>query len=221
MKAAQFTVLLVDDHPLMREGLASALPSGGQLVVCGEAGTCAEARERTDALRPDLLVLDLMLGGRDGISLLGELLRLHPPVKILVYSSHDEMLYARRALRTGAMGYLMKTSDRAAVVAALLKIARGERVMSAGVQAALVAETLGHSAGTQALDILSDQELEVLRLLGAGLGLGEMAAEMNLSVKTIGTYRERLKNKLGIHSARELARKAASLYEEKTSASRL
>ena len=211
---ARFTVLLVDDHPLMREGLASVIGTSGQLVVCGEAGTCSEARERVGALRPDLVVFDLMLGGRDGTPLLAEILRIHPPARILVYSSHDEMIYARRALRSGAVGYLMKTSDRQAVLEALLQIAAGGRVMSEAVQTSLVSEALGRPHGADAMDSLSDQELQVFRHIGAGLGLGEIAVEMNLSVKTIGTYRERLKNKLGAQSARELARKAGSLLEK-------
>ncbi|MGH8046585.1 MAG: response regulator [Chthoniobacterales bacterium] len=205
------TVLLVDDHPVMRAGLAMMLDRAPEFSLAGEAGTAAESRELIAKLHPNLVVLDLMLGGRDGVPLIAELLALHPPARILVYSSLDETTYARRALRVGAFGYLMKTENLDAVREALLAIAQGRRVMSESIRESLVAESLG--GPEPALDRLSDRELQVLRLVGEGFTLSEIAKELNLSVKTIGGYRERLKIKVGVDSARELAKRAAGFLD--------
>lgn len=213
MSAHRQTVFLVDDHPVMRAGIAATLERIDRFIVCGEAGTAAEARDKIAALKPDIVVFDLILGGRDGVALIQEIKVIHPGARVLVYSSYDEILYARRALRVGAQGYLMKTSDPQHLCHALARIAEGQRVMSRAVQEALLEETLSSAGEVSPIERLSNQELQVLRLLADGFGLGEIAAEMNLSVKTIGTYRERLKNKLGVDSARDLARKASVLIE--------
>lgn len=205
------TVLLVDDHPVMRAGLAMMLERRREFSLIGEAGNAGEARELMERRRPDLVMLDLVLGGRDGVPLVGELLALHPSARILVYSSLDENVYARRSLRAGAFGYLMKTEDLEAVCSALCDIVLGRRVMSPAVRESLVSESLG---GTQtALERLSDRELQVLQLVSAGMTVGEIAKELNLSVKTVGGYRERLKTKVGVDTARELAKRAAGFLD--------
>jgi DNA-binding NarL/FixJ family response regulator len=206
-----YTVLLVDDHPVMRAGLALMLSDSAELSLVAEAGRPAEACELAAKHSPDLIVLDLMLGGRDGVPLVGELLALHPAARILVYSSLDENIYARRALRAGAFGYLMKTENLESVCEALRAIVKGRRVMSPAIRESLVAESLGGAQPT--LERLSDRELQVLRLVGAGLTLGEIAKELNLSVKTVGGYRERLKAKVGVDTARELAKRAAGFLD--------
>jgi DNA-binding NarL/FixJ family response regulator len=202
-------VLLIDDHPVVRSGLALLLESSRDFVVAGEAGTVAEARTAVSELRPDLIVLDLMLGGRDCLDLVAELRDLHPAGRILAYTMQAEALYARRVLRAGAHGYLMKSAGLPVVREALGALARGERYVSAALAQALIDEGLGGPRAT--VDELSDRELQVLRLLAGGHELGEIASALNLSVKTIGTYRERLKSKLGVDTARELEAAARNL----------
>jgi DNA-binding NarL/FixJ family response regulator len=202
-------VLLVDDHPVMRMGLRLVLEPSGKFTVCGEASTVAEGRQLAEQLRPDFVVLDLLLGGRDGLELVSDILAAHPAAYILIYSSQDELRYARRALQAGARGYVSKAAGLPEVLTALEALSRGELHVSAAVQRALVQEAARGSAGTAAanpLDHLSNRELQVFRLLGSGLGTEAVADELRLSVKTVGTYRERLKDKLGLENARELER---------------
>ena len=199
------SVLLVDDHPVVSFGLRLALEASGLFTVAGEAASAVAARAAAERLQPALIVLDLVLGGRDGLELLEDLRAIQPAARVLVYTSQPEAAGAARALRAGASGYLMKTAGPADVVAALQRIAGGEFVVSAAVQQQLLARTAGaRDAGADELADLSTRELQVFRLLGMGKSTGEIAAELSLSVKTIGTYRERLKDKLGCHSAREL-----------------
>jgi DNA-binding NarL/FixJ family response regulator len=205
------SVLLVDDHPVMRAGLAMMLERSPEFSLAAEAGTPAEALDLAEKLEPGLIVLDLMLGGRDGAPLIGDLLAVHPAARILVYSSLDETVHARRALRAGAAGYLMKSENLDAVRAALLAIAAGKRAMSGAVRDMLAEESLG---GPQPVtERLSDREMQVLRLVAEGFSLGEIAKELNLSVKTIGGYRERLKIKVGVDTARELSKRAPGFFD--------
>lgn len=206
-------VFLIDDHPVVRSGLALLLGSiGDDYELAGEAGPAAEARARLGAVEPDIVVMDLMLGGRDGLDLLGELIALCPGARFLVYTMMEERLYGRRALRAGATGYLMKSAGLPAVREALAALAAGERFMSPALANALIEESLGGKRAT--IDALSDRELQVLRLLADGQGLGEIADGLNLSVKTIGTYRERLKNKLGAETARDLENVARTILAD-------
>jgi DNA-binding NarL/FixJ family response regulator len=198
---------------VVRSGLALLLGSiGDAYELAGEAGTAAEARDGLGAVEPDIVVTDLMLGGRDGLELLGELIALCPGARFLVYTMMEERLYGRRALRAGATGYLMKSAGLPAVREALAALAAGERFMSPALANALIEESLGGKRAT--VDALSDRELQVLRLLAEGRGLGEIAGGLNLSVKTIGTYRERLKNKLGAETARDLASVARTILAD-------
>ena len=204
-------VLLVDDHPIVLLGLALALERAGGFTVCGEARDVTSARDAVAQHRPDFIVLDLSLGARDGVELVRELAAQHPTGKILVFSALPELTYARRVFAAGGHGYLMKDDGAEKVPAALATLARGERHASPAVQAALFQE---FTAGAKPLDgrdpvaALSTRELQVLRLLAAGRALGDIARDLSLSVKTIGTHRERLKDKLGVENARELIRVA-------------
>jgi DNA-binding NarL/FixJ family response regulator len=208
------SVLLVDDHPVVRLGLTLALERAGGFRICGEADDVASARGAVVQLRPDLVVLDLGLGGRDGAELVRDLASLHPAGRILVFSALPESTYARRVFHAGGYGYLMKDGGVEKVPAALETIAMGERYASEAVKAAMFQE---FAAGTPAagsadpVASLTDRELQVLRLLAVGRGLGDIARELNLSVKTVGTHRERLKDKLGVDDARSLERVADEL----------
>jgi DNA-binding NarL/FixJ family response regulator len=205
--ASPHRVFLIDDHPVVRSGLALLIESTPGYALAGEAGSAAEARAALPRAQPTLVVFDLMLGGRDGLELLGDLQSLAPAARFLVYTMQPERLYARRALRAGAQGYLVKSAGLPAVRDALAALARGERYVSPTMAQVLIEESLGGARAT--VDDLSDRELQVLGLLAAGRELGEIADELKLSVKTVGTYRERLKSKLGVETARALAREAA------------
>lgn len=208
--SVQYGVLVVDDHPIVRMGLRLLLEDAPTFTVCAEADSVAEAKRLTAELQPDFIVLDLVLGGRDGTELIGTLLTLHAGARILIYSSHDEAIYAPRCLRAGAGGYVAKSAGLARVLEALQLIARGEIAVSEAVQRALLREYADQARGDERspLERLSDRELQVLRLLGAGHDSREIAEELHLSMKTVGTYRERLKVKLGLDTARALERYA-------------
>lgn len=201
-------VLVIDDHPVVRAGLRLLFDGDARFAVCGEAGSVAEAQRLVGESKPEFVVLDLVLGGRDGAELIEDLLVLEPALKILVYSSQPEQPWARRALRAGARGYVAKTCGLDEVRRALATIAQGDIHVSAPVQRSLVNDYAAGRAGRSPLELLSDRELQVFRLLGTGLGSAEVAAELKLSVRTVGTYRERLKNKLGAQTARDLERRA-------------
>lgn len=203
-------VLIVDDHSIVRFGLRQVLKQDTRFSVCGEAATPMEAKRLTETCRPDLVLFDLTLGGRDGLGLLSELHDRRPAMRILVYSAQPELIYAPRAFRAGAFGYLMKDAGVDEVPEALATLLRGDRYASDAVQRAMFQNVTGGRPQPSAeLDGLSDRELQVLRLMGTGLGTAEISAALSLSVKTIGTYRERLKLKLGADNALQLERRAA------------
>lgn len=206
---APFRVFVIDEHPIVRAGLAQLCASSTDYLFCGEAGNASEARAAVAQRRPDLIVLELLLGGIECTALITELHELHPAGRILVFTTQAEKLFARRTLRAGAHGYLVKTAGLEAVREALAALARGELSVSAAVVNELV--EAGMRDRRAILDELSDRELQVLRLVAAGRELGEIAGELNLSVKTVGTYRERLKNKLGVETARLLAQQAEAI----------
>jgi len=219
--AQTYSVLIVDDHPIVQLGLRMLLEDGEPYRVCGDAATVVDARDMTEHLHPDLVILDLVLGGRDGTCLIEDLLDIHPGTRVLVYSSQDQILYAPRALRAGASGYVPKSAGLERVREALDLICKGELAVSAEVQRKLVRD---YAAGNPATDSLqperfSDRELQVLRLLGHGMDSRAIAGELHLSIKTVGTYRERLKIKLGIDTARELERTAEHFVESERPAS--
>jgi DNA-binding NarL/FixJ family response regulator len=214
-RAAAARVLIIDDHPIVRFGLTHALARSGDFTVCGEADDVASARAKAISLAPDFIVLDLGLGGRDGVELLAELVALVPGVKVLAFSALPELTYARRVFHAGGHGYLMKDGGVEQVPSALAAIARGERFASAEVQTAVFQEFAGGGSSARAHDdavsTLTPRELQVLRLLSSGRSISAIANELNLSVKTVGSHRERLKDKLGVDSARELERVADEL----------
>ena len=209
MRAEPAKVLIVDDHAIVRFGLVQILGDDPRFTVCGEAANAAEALRQFDERRPDLAIVDLVLGGRDDLGLLRELHDRHPAARILVYSAQPELIYAPRAFQAGACGYLMKDAGIEAVPQALAVVLAGDVYASAAVQRAMFRDAAGGRPPSGELARLSDRELQVLRLLGGGRSTAEIAAELSLSVKTVGTYRERLKTKLGADNAHQLERRAA------------
>lgn len=207
MAAKRARVLIVDDHPVVRMGLRALIERAGDYEVCGEAGEPAEALRIAAREQPELLILDLMLGGRGGANFVAECLRHAPAARVLVLSQHDERLYAERVLAAGARGYLMKGQELHGVVEALAAIMRGEIVLSPGMNARVLARRF-HGAADERYSGLSNREMQIFLLIGAGRSTGEIAAELGLSPKTVGAHREHIKTKLGLTSAAELEREA-------------
>jgi DNA-binding NarL/FixJ family response regulator len=210
-------VLLVDDHPITRQGLAAMIGIEGDLTVCGEAENAAEAIDAVNRLHPDLVLLDLSLPGRSGLEFLKDLVASHPGIPALVLSMHDESLYAERAIRAGARGYLMKSAGGRAVMEAIRTILKGQIYVSPAVSSRIL-EALSHSrpnTGTSESPVrtLSDREFEIFQLIGQGLGTREIAGRLNLSIKTVEAHRARLKEKLGTKDAPALVREAVRWVE--------
>jgi DNA-binding NarL/FixJ family response regulator len=200
-------VLIIDDHPVVRMGLCALIEQMPGFQVCGEAGTRAEALRLLSAEKPDLTLLDLMMGGRDGADFVTECLRVHPATRVLVLSQHDETLYAERVLRAGACGYLMKGEELDGVVRALEAVQRGEIAVSARMNARILAQRF-HGGAKARYAELSNREMQIFLLIGAGRSTGAIALALHLSPKTVGAHRENIKVKLGLDSAAELQREA-------------
>lgn len=206
---AVFSVLLVDDHPVVRKGVRAVLEDQMPGVSVAEAGSGDDALATLadSSRRFDVVVLDLSMPGRSGIDLLGELVHRHAGLPILIMSLHDEEQFAVRALRAGAAGYLTKATAPEQLVAAVTKVARGGRYVSEKLADRLAADVAGRPAAASH-ERLSDREFEVMRRIASGKTVGEIAAEMHLSVKTVSTYRSRLLEKMDMSSNAELTRYA-------------
>jgi DNA-binding NarL/FixJ family response regulator len=213
MGASLPRVLIVDDHPVVRMGLRALLEQTGRYEVVGEAGTPAEAMQATVRARPDIMILDLMLGGRSGADLVAQCLAAAPALNILVLSQHDEALHAERVLNSGARGYLMKGAELDGVVQALDALQRGEIVLSPRMNTRILARRL-HDGPAESYADLSNREMQIFMLIGAGMTTGQIAGDLNLSPKTVGAHREKIKTKLGLETASELEREAL-LYVER------
>jgi DNA-binding NarL/FixJ family response regulator len=208
-------VLIVDDHPVVRMGLRAVLEQSGRYEICGEAGAPAEALKLAAREQPDLLILDLMLGARGGANFTAQCLRHAPGARVLVLSQHDEALYAERVLAAGARGYLMKGEELEGVVGALAAIMRGEIVLSPRMNARILGRR-AHGAADGRYSGLSNREIQIFLLIGAGRSTGEIAAELGLSPKTVGAHREHIKIKLGLATAAELEREALLHVESRS-----
>jgi len=204
------TVLIVDDHPIVRQGLAMLINQEQDLVVCGQAEDAHEAMRAVRESEPDMVIVDISLKETSGVELIKDLQVQHPDLPILTLSMHDEAVYGERALRAGARGYIMKQEATEKVVTAIRRVLEGEIYVSDGMAAKMVSKLIG-GAGKKTgspVERLSDRELEVFRMLGEGYNTREMAEKLHLSVKTIETYRAHIKDKLGLQDASELLRSA-------------
>jgi DNA-binding NarL/FixJ family response regulator len=214
MPDEKFKILLVDDHPLVREWLASLINQQHDLVVCGEASTAQEALGYLDAESPDLAIVDLSLKESSGLELIKTMRSTHPAVAVIVLSMHDEKHYAERAIRAGARGYVMKRETTKKIIAAIQQVRSGKLGVSDEV-AAVFAERFVDSrrrSGTP-VEELSDRELEVFRLLGQGLDTRSVANSLHISIKTVQAYCARIKDKLNLANATELLREAVRWSE--------
>jgi DNA-binding NarL/FixJ family response regulator len=205
------SILLVDDHPLVREGIATLIRTTPDLVIAAEAGSAAEALDVLRVQRPDLVLLDITLPGTNGIELLKDLHARHPKMHILVLSMHEESVYAERALRAGAHGYIMKQEAGSKVIEAIRRVLSGELYVSPALAVRMVKLFVANKQGKDtrtSVERLSDRELQVYTHIGNGLSTREIATTLCLSVKTIQTYREHIKSKLGLRNATDLVHHA-------------
>ncbi len=208
--AARTRIFLVDDHPLMRRGMKAYIEQFRRFEVCGEADSAPRALELAGKLHPDLAIVDITLNSTNGIELTKGLRVQVPLMKVLVVSMHDEEVYAERALRAGAMGYLMKHEAGEKIIDAIERVMAGEIYVSERLKGRLLRRFVHHRVDTvvSPMEKLSDREMEVFQLLGNGYGTREIAQLLNLSVKTIDSYREHLKEKLSLKAGSELVRHA-------------
>ena len=202
------SVLIVDDHPVLRHGISHIINNEKDLIVCGEADSAPTALDAMRRLKPDLALIDISLQGTNGIELIKLMRAEQPKLPILMLSMHDESLYALRALRAGARGYVMTGEAMEHVLTALRKVLEGDIYVSPSFSERLVFKAIQSLEGGMGspVDKLSDRELEVLQLLGKGFGTREIANELHLSIKTIETHRAHIKEKLGFKDAGEMVR---------------
>jgi DNA-binding NarL/FixJ family response regulator len=207
-QATKKKILLVDDHPIFRHGLTELLDRQADLVVCGHADSAPAALEQMRQLKPDLAILDITLRGTNGIELVKLMKAEAPHLPILVLSMHDESLYALRALKAGALGYVMKADGVQPVLDAIYRALQGKLFVSQRLGEKLIFKAIHASEGDSPspVDRLSDRELEVLVMLGRGHSTRSIAKEINLSVKTVETHRAHIKEKLGFADANEMVR---------------
>ena len=195
-------VFIVDDHPMMRHGLAQFIRDEQGVEVCGEASDAKEALDAVVRLRPTLLILDISLPGKNGLELIKELRAQVPSVKILVHSMHDERIYAERVLKAGAQGYIMKQHGGEQLIYAVRQILKGEIYLSENMTAST--KTPGRNEPASLASQLTDRELEVLHWIGNGCDNAEIARRLHLSVKTVDAHREHMKKKLRLKTSTEL-----------------
>jgi len=207
---AKKKVLVIDDHPIVRERLAELINQEADLVVCGEAEDSHQARKAVAELQPDIAIVDITLKDTYGIELIKEFKDRYPKLPMLVLSMHDEALYGERALRAGARGYLTKQEASKKVVDAIRKVLAGEIYTSEKMAATILQKVAGGKApgGGSPTDVLTDRELEVFQLLGQGKTVKEIAESLFVSAKTVEAHREHIKQKMNFKSSAELLRYA-------------
>lgn len=216
--AARKKVLIVDDHPLVREGLAKVINQQHDLVVCGDAGDAPGGLSAIDQRHPDVVIVDISLEEGSGLDLIKNVHARYPRLPILVLSMHHESLYAERAVHAGAQGYVMKREPVSAVLDALRKLLAGHTALSEDVVSHLIRSRAARRKPDAYLpnELLSDRELEVFRLLGQGIGTRRIAARLRVAASTIESYRVSIKQKLGIGNATELVARAAAFVAEES-----
>ena len=199
-------VLIVDDHAMFREGLRQLIDREEDLMVCGDVGCAEEALQGIKKLRPDLVIVDISLSGSSGIDLIKTINNDCEDLPVLVVSMHDESLYAERALRAGAMGYVMKQEPAKTVKKAIRKVLHGEMHLSERMAGSVISRFMRNvdDLPPSPLEKLSDRELEVFQMLGLGKGVRQIAAEMNVTIATVNSFRNRIKEKLQLKSSTEV-----------------
>lgn len=214
-RKAKSRILLVDDHPIVRQGLEEMINHENDLMVCGTAEDLHKALDQIAALKPDLVMVDISLKGSNGIELLKNIKVRYPKLLVLMLSMHDESLYAVRALRAGASGYVMKQEATDTVLTAIRQVLNGEIYLSEKMEKKMMQQLVGgRTARTGSpLEDLSDRELEVFGLIGQGHGTRQIAEQLHLSIKTIESHRAHIKEKLNLKNATELVQHAIQWRE--------
>ena len=207
-------IVIVDDHPLFRKGLEQLINSSADgFGICGEAGDAAEGMTVIRQLKPDLVIVDLSLPGANGIELIKNIRAEFQKLPVLILSMHDESLYALRALRAGAQGYVMKQEALENVVNAIREVLAGRPYLSQEMSAKLITNFASGSNQANPTDKLSDRELEILELIGKGHDVHEIARALHISAKTVETHRAHIKEKLNLKNARQVTRFAVQWLE--------
>ena len=203
-------VFVVDDHPIVRQGLSLLINRETDLAVCGEAEDAQTAIQSVAAIRPDIVIVDISLNGPDGLDLLKDIRIRYPEIPVLILSMHDESIYAERALRAGAQGYIMKQEATEKVLVALRRILSHEIYVSERIANRMPQRYIGSPTVGKPSSIadLTDRELEVFRLIGEGHSTRQIAEDLHISVKTVESYQAHIKEKLALRSARELVQHA-------------
>ncbi len=212
-------IMVVDDHPIMRQGLCALIGAEQDFVVCAEAESAEQAVGVAEKEKPDLLIADITLPGRNGIELIKDLQSVTPDIPVLVLSMHDEGIYAERVLKAGGRGYVMKQEGGLSLVTAIRKVLSGQVYVSESISAKILDAMSGGrlQANRSSVDSLTDRELEVFQLLGNGLGTREIAERLHLSVKTVEVHRANIKKKLNVDTANALVRFAVRWVESNPS----
>ncbi len=215
---ATASVLIVDDHPFMRRGLAQIIKDMAETSACDEAAGVEEALEKIRTRCPDVVVVDISLGDGNGLELTKDIKAQWPDVKVLVTSMHDESLFAERALRAGALGYVSKSDDVERFITAFRRVLAGQVYLSQRMTDRLLTQVVSGAdeSSRSPLERLSDRELEVFEMIGHGLGTKQIAARLDLSRKTVETYREHIKTKLGLANGTELTQHAVQWVLEQS-----
>ena len=211
-------VVVIDDHPAIREALADTIATKMDIELVGEASSADEAFQVVDKEKPDVAVVDISLKDAHGLDLVQNLRVQHPDLQVVVFSMYDESVYAERAVRAGASGYVMKSESTQRVVEAIRGVAQGEIYLSRRMASRILSKVAmgGSSSPGFAIDELTDREMAVFQMLGDGCSVQEIAAQLNLSRKTVETYRRRAKEKLGLDSVSELLQFAIQWMHERT-----
>jgi DNA-binding NarL/FixJ family response regulator len=212
---ARSKILIVDDHPMMREGLAQLIAHQADMTVCGEAGDAKDALEKVRLLKPNLVLADITLPGRNGLELIKDIQALEPGVAVLVISMHDEAFYAERVLRAGGRGYVMKQEGGKKIMEAIRQVSAGNIFVSEKMSAKILEIFSGHrpEEAQSPVQTLTDREFEIFQLIGQGMGTKELAVQLHLSPKTVEVHRANIKAKLKINNMNELIRFAVRWAE--------
>jgi len=201
-------ILIVDDHPLVRAGIAQLIGDCPDLAVCGEAANMAEALRQIDISPPDLAIIDLSLAGGSGLDLIEHIKARNLNILMLVASMHDETLYAERVLAAGARGYINKQEAQSNIIRAIRQVLGGKVYLSEAMTERLLRGMVDARVDKRDIDGLSNRELQVFELIGQGVPASQIASQLNLSIKTIETHQANIKKKLGLNSAHELNQRA-------------
>jgi DNA-binding NarL/FixJ family response regulator len=209
-KGGRAAVFVVDDHPIVRQGLKLLINQEPDLMVCGEAENARSVLPAIQDLKPAIAIIDISLGHDSGIELIKTIRLQHPDLPLLVLSMHDETLYAERALRAGAKGYIMKQEAPEKVIGAIRQVLQGKIYVSEAISAKMLHTFIDsrHDETSSPIELLSDREMQVFKLLGSGLSTRRVAEQLNVSIKTVEAYRANIKEKLNLKSSAELVQHA-------------